>query len=1800
MGEFVAWSEQRVAPEATAFDRSRYGLGAGRVDVDWGRFTVAANSERVVRVGHVCGFTAPHLHGICGLWVRVATALLVCVLAATFSISSAFAAPTECPDAVDSINTSLNVCYAGPQAGIGDVIQYESATYNGYTLVDPTGKLQVGYGTFNGNSATGALYGGMYASNSGTIQDSGAITQFPSVNNYALWQIANGGVLSVSDGSTYGPFYNYGTFQLTTGAAIAADTLTNYATFQFQDGASATANTLTNSGTFQFQGAGSLVSANTLTNTGTFQFQDGASATANTLTNSGLFQFTGAGSLVSVTNTLTNTGTFQFNGGASATASTLVVNDGKFQFSDSGTSLSITNNIVVGGTNTGTPAFQVAGGATASSSNGIIGDVAGSTGSANIDGSGTSWTLSNQLKVGNSGTGTLTVSSGATVSSGSTCIGCGTGSTGKIIVSGSTPANASPGTATLSPTSISVGQSGTGTLAVANGGIVTVGGGSGTIQVAVNSGSTGTLALAQIDPNNTSNTDPTQTVPTINASTIQFGAGTGTLAFKLAPSTTYTFSPTIAGPGQVAVSSGVIVFNGKAETYTGPTSVSAGATLKLTGGTSIANSLGVNALGTFDISGNGNTSIQSLIGAGGGLVKLGANTLTVTASGSFSGTLGSVGDSGGFTISDSGSPPVQQTLDAVTGNYTGATTINTGDVLVLSNGTNISASSGVVDNGAFDVSGNGNTLIKTLTGGGVVSLGANTLTVSAASGTFSGILGVTSDTGGFTVAGGTQILNGVTGPYSGATTINSGANLTLTGATKIPLSNVVDNGTFDISGNGSTVVQGLTGTNGQVNLGANSLTVVAASGTFSGTLGAGGDTGGFIVGAGTQNFNAVTGNYTGGTTISTGAGLVLTGGTNIGLSSGVTTAGTFDISGNGNTSIKSLTGSVTGQVNLGANTLTLTAASGTVAKGTLGAVGDTGGFTVSAGTETLINATGNYTGLTTVGSGANLKLQGATKILASSGVTDNGTFDISGNGNTSIKTLTGTGGQVNLGAKTLTVTAAAGTFSGTLGKVGDTGGFTVSGGTQTLNGTTGRYSGTTKINAGATLVLSGATDISKSGDVRNNGVFSIGANGNTTITTLSGTTASALVNLDANTLSLSNASSTYAGTIGGTGGLTLVSGTETLKGANTYSGGTSVLAGTIVVGNNSALGTGTVMMAPGTTMSFLGSDFTVANDIQISGDPTFTPPAGTVQTLSGVISDGTSPGTLEMSGAGTLVLSGANTYTGPTNVNSGTLDVTGSIAFSNVTVESGAFLTGTGTVGSTLINSGGTLAPGSGAPGTSLTVAGDLTFHAGANYAVQLNPTSTSFTNVTGNAALFGIVNANFAPDNYVVAQYTILKAATLNGTKFSGVATTNIPDDFTAVLTYTKSLIYLNLLAAQGLINPNNKYTENQASVANALNAYLFSGGVLTPNVAALYGIIGNNLTTALTQLSGEVGADAERGAFSMMNSFLNLMLDPFLDGRDRIGGAAGEAMGFASDRPAFFPHDVALAYGSALKVPPPAPFQARWSVWGAGYGGSNSSSGNAVVGSNDVTTQTYGIVGGMDYHVTPDTVVGFALAGGRTNWDLANVLGSGHGDAFQAGVYSITRNGPAYLSAALGFTNYWMKTNRVAFGDSLTASFEAQSYGGRLEGGFRYAAVPTFGISPYLAVQVQGFHAPAYNETDVTGTGYGLSYDDVYATDTRSEIGARFDDRTVLGDMPLILRARVAWAHDLVSNPAVGAVFETLPGGNFVVNGAPIPQNSALTSAGFELSLSPNLTLLAKFDGEFAAGWQTYTGSGTLRYSW
>src|SRR5262245_2943957 len=573
----------------------------------------------------------------------------------------------------------------------------------------------------------------------------------------------------------------------------------------------------------------------------------------------------------------------------------------------------------------------------------------------------------------------------------------------------------------------------------------------------------------------------------------------------------------------------------------------------------------------------------------------------------------------------------------------------------------------------------------------------------------------------------------------------------------------------------------------------------------------------------------------------------------------------------------------------------------------------------------------------------------------------------------------------------------------------------------------------------ALLVGTGSTEgpgmltIANSGVVNVTGFMAVGdVTGASTVTV---TGAGSVLNaLDSLTIGASNCGCNLVGTLTvADGGVVNSPGPTSIGAGSTLNLGTGGLAGAIVTP-------------------------AIVNDGQIA--------ANFIDTLT-LAANVSGAGALSKAGPGTLILTGNNTYTGATTINGGTLIVNGSIANSTVTVNAGGRLGGTGTLGNTIIN-GGTLSPGN-SIGT-LTVNGNLTMTAAASYLVEISPTNADRTNVADTATLAGTVQAVFAAGSFMTRNYTILSAAGGRSGTFSALTTTNLPAGFSASLSYTATDATLNLTAALGALTilgvpnapggsgaPACAFNINQCNVANAINAFFNNGGTLPPAFASIFGLSGVNLGNALTLLSGEAATGGQQAAFQLTNQFLGVMLDPFVDGRNAFGAGGSGTLGFAPEREEL-PEDIALAYAKVLKAPAPSlPSPAsggglgwgqRWSVWRAGYGGGNRTSGDlAVVGSHDFAARTAGGTAGLDYHLSRDSVIGFALAGGGTNWSLAQGLGGGKSDAFQAGIYGATRWGPAYLAATLAFTNHWMSTDRFAFaGDHLTARFNAQSYGGRV----------------------------------------------------------------------------------------------------------------------------------------------------------
>ena len=154
-----------------------------------------------------------------------------------------------------------------------------------------------------------------------------------------------------------------------------------------------------------------------------------------------------------------------------------------------------------------------------------------------------------------------------------------------------------------------------------------------------------------------------------------------------------------------------------------------------------------------------------------------------------------------------------------------------------------------------------------------------------------------------------------------------------------------------------------------------------------------------------------------------------------------------------------------------------------------------------------------------------------------------------------------------------------------------------------------------------------------------------------------------------------------------------------------------------------------------------------------------------------------------------------------------------------------------------------------------------------------------------------------------------------------------------------------------------------------------------------------------------------------------MTIMSNPGAADRGGAGGAGGAA-GYAdeaagksmADADKAKSNDARDAFASFTKAPAQPAFVQRWSTWVMGYGGSQTTDGSAVAGTNTTSSSIYGVAVGADYRVSWDTVAGFALAGGGTNYSVVNG-GTGSSDMFQLGAFVRHDIGATYLTASAAY---------------------------------------------------------------------------------------------------------------------------------------------------------------------------------------
>jgi len=1291
--------------------------------------------------------------------------------------------------------------------------------------------------------------------------------------------------------------------------------------------------------------------------------------------------------------------------------------------------------------------------------------------------------------------------------------------------------------------------------------------------------------------------------------------------------TSSTLGGAISGVGTVNVLAGTAALNG-ANAYGGGTSVQTGATLAVgsntalgtgtlnmaTGATlrselswlSLSNNIALTGTNTIDTNGNATTLSGVLSGTAVTLNKIGAGTLTLSGTNTYSGTTNL---NAGTLAAGNNAALGTSTLNMVTG-----TTLQS----ALS-GLSLSNNIGLSGTNTIDTNGNATTLSGVLSGTAVTlnKNGTNALTLSG-NNAYSGITNLNAGT-----------LAAASNTALGSSTLNMGAGTSLQSArANLSLSNNIGlNGTntIDTNGNATTLSGVISGSSITLNkIGTGTLTL-SGSNTYSGTtdLSAGTLAVASNTALGTSRLNMAAGT----TLQSAVSGLSLS--NDIGLSG----TNTIDTNGNSITLSGVISGNTAATLDkVGSGTMTLTgnntfSGTTTISSGTL-QIGNNSGTTGSLGGGDIVD------NAALVFSRANT-LTVANAISGTGSVTQagNGTAILSGDntysGTTTISTGTlqigngGTSGTLGTGAvvatsilsfnrsDTLTVDNAisgggwvtqAGSGTTILSGNNSYGVTTINAGTLQIGngGTTGAL-GTGSVTNGSVLAfnrsntMTVANSISGAGSVRqigngttvltgNNsygatiigaGILQVG-NGGT-----SGTLGTGNVTNDAALAFNRSDTITVANAIGGAGAVAQNgAGTTILTGANTYTGGTTVNAGTLQLGANNALAAGSAMTVNGGTFNLgafsqtLGVLSSTGSIVLGGGTLTFGDASDT--NLTGLSGSG---GLIKV-GSGTVTVTGSNSFSGATSVGAGTLVVNGSIA-GNVTVATGGTLKGTGTVGGLVVNNGGTIAPGN-SIGT-LNVTGNYAQNAGSTYQVEVNAAGQSDRiNITGAATLNGgTVSVQAQNGTYQRnTTYTILSATGgVTGT-YSGV-TSNLAF-LTPSLSYSGNAVMLSLLNTDNAFRTGAQ-SPNQAAVGGVLDqASPTATGDFASVLNALYGLDGMQGPKALDAISGQNYS----GFGSVMTQGTQLFMDSF---QVQAGGGGGSSY-------------VALAAADCATACDTTPV---WGVWGGGLGAFGTVAGNA--NASGITYNLGGFAAGLDRRFGNAVRVGVATGFNAASLYTQNMPGYGTSNTLQLALYGEYAEGPFYLDALAGYAHSDNRMTRPIVIPGLPfrsaqGYTTANTFFGQLETGYKLTVAPSFGgfVTPFARLQASTSTQNGFSETGADSLNLTVAAQTTQSLRTvfGAQLGAGID---APWQEKLNLTLRLGWSHEYADlTRPVTASFAGAPALGFTTFGAVAPRDGVVLGLGANTRVAERTSVYLRYDGDLAGGNTNHVLSAGVRYVW
>jgi outer membrane autotransporter protein len=599
-------------------------------------------------------------------------------------------------------------------------------------------------------------------------------------------------------------------------------------------------------------------------------------------------------------------------------------------------------------------------------------------------------------------------------------------------------------------------------------------------------------------------------------------------------------------------------------------------------------------------------------------------------------------------------------------------------------------------------------------------------------------------------------------------------------------------------------------------------------------------------------------------------------------------------------------------------------------------------------------------------------------------------------------------------------------------------------------------------------------------------------------------------------------------------------------------------------------------------------------------------------------------------GTGIVTLDGHNTYTGPTNVQAGSLIVN---AGSNTgvgltTIFSGAALGGAGAIDGSLVNYG-LLHPGSALVGGGvgvITLTGDLIFAPGSVYGVQIDASGAADkTIVNGSTKIDGgsvVVHSNMLlnPAHLATTRLPILSSSQSISGKFDNLIGLPGFSFLTPTLFYGGQDVSLGYT-----LTPFNVVgrTINQRNVGATLTVAAF--GPLSPSGAnvlnTLYYGSDQSASGVMETISGAGLSGVQATAMEIGQMASSAVSDQIAfwrsgEARDPMGITSHESesdyargfMAYAPTNPGVTTKTPQAPKGRLGDGVSPPPTSRGFRTWGSMFGGAANFAADVSRGAPSANMNYYGGLIGVDYQILPNALIGVALGGSTAGFGVGSLSTSGNLTGFNAGLYGAYSMGASYLALNETFSAYSNQTNRSAGGylllpyEKLSASFDSTEFRTRLESGHS-VQIGGLKATPFLAAEFAAYQSNAFTEqssffwqSSLALRNNGQSINSVPAF-----VGLRLSNSYTLGNgwnfAPI---GSVAYVHEFSPNRQLTNMLLSVPGPDFNVAGPRSTYNLVQAKIGAQLYLTNRFALYSDFQGEFSSESQSYGGKVGIKYSW